>query len=212
MSQAPIATEPLVELADPTPDEPAGMRSDPRHLVEDSVRDAYVKVARSTLIALASTLDADNAPRVLVQIGKTSLDFRTILSRFGAHTFPEHDGGRRGGAYAASGGIVAGLPFGGNRETMGVKGLKELVTIAQMFMMPRQLNSLLEAAANAKKNGLDDVAESLSQQAKDLAAQMATAQPVDTTTTAAAVGELLTQTTPDELEVPMSTLMMEEDY
>ena len=157
---------------------PAGMPENPsRSPVEAQVRELLVKATKESLLLLTDSVTAENAMRVLTQIGKTALAHRKTLTLYGDFQLDEELEGN-GGAKHKFGGIpmsnsdaaaFSGLLGGGDRETAAVHMLRELVSSYQQKQRIEQVGSLLTAAEKFRLAGDTERADVFEKKARKLA-------------------------------------------
>lgn len=127
---------------------PAGLLPHPNE-GEREIRLILVGAAKAALHKLIDGITEETAARNLSQIGKTALDLRKTLARFGMHAFPEEEvlsarerKMRRLGARLGGRGL--------NRETMGVTAIKEMVGAFTTFTKPAELDKAISSLARMK--------------------------------------------------------------
>lgn len=178
---------------------PEPMPDDPLAETEKRVRVEMTETLRSAIRGLLDAMTPENSARVLVQIGKTALDGRKMLSYFGAHAFPEVERRRRG--WMTAGEATAGIPDNQTRETMGAVVIQQIASMAKDFMRPRALKEAIENAQLAKDAGLDDIAMQQGELAKTLSEDLAARPEPDAETLKVGLGAAMSgASSPDAYE------------
>ena len=134
----------------------AGMPESPsRSPAEAQVRDLLIRATKESILLLTDSVTAENAMRVLTQIGKTALAHRKTLTLYGNFPLDEELEGNRGRQtlLQSSGGGPLSALMGGDRETAAVHMLRELVSSYQQKQRVEQVGSLLTAAKEFRACG-----------------------------------------------------------